>query len=708
MMASRPAIESEHRPGTAGEPAGGTPAPPAPRSFTVSGGVSRVAKHLRITPTMVDDFLYDPVMGAYVLMGIKLDVFQACRLRIMWWTPNVIDSSGFGTGKSLGFWLLVQLRAMIIGDQHICAYYQTFQAGKDIFWPYYTTFDRRRAPIFDAQLGKLDEEGDVDGKDNTRGPACYKQYFKNDSLVMMPAPNWFQEAKGQAGQTFNMVGIDEWTKVETMTKKSTRVVNEKGDAVGGINQQILGRVRRRSWNQFHPIWGNHRVFMATAESPQHPGYRRYRNFLREIQAGNTDYAVFTSCFKDFSNLPEETDIRIDDCPDCKKDREAHAPSPRPSPAPAGEGGPTPCGTCQGEGRALLSVKGKPMKEAIPDWKTISTLKTELTTAHFKREGLGLWARDTRGWYSEEAIEKCVALGFTNNLQPEISRNASLGDVYYFLGYDPAPAQKQASDDAALAVLRARPRPGLGTPPTSNLGDWLCEYVWAYRMRGETKLHAKMDGVLFASTTSQMSGRVHACHRQFSLNGVLMDVGGGGNLIVPELNKGKQLINGVMMETPPIACPDDDTVGTNAELILNLFRRGDRGISTIWPLLKGDDNLAEAMHVAFQEAVDHLHVSFPLPFKERPGPTTADWEPERRWALINLDEARRQLMNIQALMNDDGTWAMTKNNARQFTAVGRKDLAYACIFAWVRFLIWLQIGEFEYQQDDGEDGIYEVK
>jgi hypothetical protein len=652
----------------------------AEKNITVSAGVTRIPSHLQITPTMVDDFLCDPVLAAYVIMGIKLDVFQACRLRLMWWTPNVIDSSGFGTGKSLGMWLWMALRAMMIGDQQLCVYFQTFDAAKNIFWPYFRTFDRRRAPIFDAQLGKIDAEGDIEGKDNTRGPACYKQYFKNDSLIMAPAPNWFQDAKGQAGLTFNGVGVDEWTKVETMTKKTSRVTNEKGDAVGGINQQIMGRVRRASWNQFHPLWGNHMVFMATAESLQHPGYRRYQNFLKAINSGDTDYGVFSACFKDFSNQVEETDIRIEDIKDD-----------------------------QGKvvGRELKSTKGKPIREVIPNWKRISNMRNDFTRAHFLREVLGIWARETKGWYAEAALERCMAVGLANNLEPEVARNNALGnDVHYFLGYDPAPAQKKSADDAGLVTLRVRPRPGLAGPPSSNVGDWLAEFVWAYRMRGEVKRNDQ-DGVLFASTTRQMSGRVHTCHRQFGMSGILMDHAGGGNLVMPELNKSRQILNGVETEVTPIACPDDVTVA-NATFILNMFMRRDGGVAQLWPLLVGDDGLYEAMHIVFQEAVEHANVSWPVPFNERPGDATKDWSAEKRWALINLDEMRRQLVNIHAATNDDGTWQLSKNCAKSFSAVGKKDLAYAGIFAFVRFLIWLKMGEFEFgREQEGEVGIYSV-
>jgi hypothetical protein len=277
-------------------------------------------------------------------------------------------------------------------------------------------------------------------------------------------------------------------------------------------------------------------------------------------------------------------------------------------------------------------------------------------------------------------------------------------VHYFLGYDPAPAQTKSSDDAGLAILRIRPRPGLGAAPTSNFSDWLFEFVWAYRMRGEMKRQQE-PGILFANSVRQMSGLVHSVHRRFKLSGILMDPAGGGNLIVPELNKERQVIAGIETEVTPIATADDISV-TNAHFILNLYLRRDRGVSTLWPLLIGDDGLYEAMHVAFQEAVEHSVVSFPLPFADRPGSTTVEWPAEMRWALINLDAARKQMMNIQAATRDDGSWELTKNGAKTFSASGKKDLAYACILAYVRALIWLKTGEFEFNREgDDEPGCY---
>ena len=371
------------------------------KNLTVSAGQTRVAKHLKITSAMVDDFLIDPVLGCYVIFGQKLDVFQAVRMRYYWWCPDVIDSSGLGTGKSLCFWLFMNLRCVVLGDQWVSAYYQRFESLKSIYWQNYDKFNSRQAPLFAAQLGKLDVEGDPDGKDESKGPSCYKQYFKNDSISFGPAPDWVRGATGQAGLTFNVIGVDEWTKVEDMAK-SGKVVNEKGSVVSGIDQQVIGRVRRRCWNQDHPIWCNHRVFMATAESMNHPGYSNYAKHLKECESGNPNFAVFTSSFKDFSNLPTENNIRFEDVPRQVTSAEGQVTSVME--------------------RQLVSDKGKPFKAVVPDWKTLYTLNNRYTRAHWLREGCGIWARETQGWYSEADLQRCVAAGVADNLQPELQRS----------------------------------------------------------------------------------------------------------------------------------------------------------------------------------------------------------------------------------------------------------------------------------------------
>ena len=72
----------------------------------------------------------------------------------------------------------------------------------------------------------------------------------------------------------------------------------------------------------------------------------------------------------------------------------------------------------------------------------------------------------------------------------------------------------------------------------------------------------------------------------------------------------------------------------------------------------------------------------------------------------LDEVRRQLSNIHVATKDNGEWDLTRNGACRFSATGKKDLAYAALFALVRALIWLKAGELEFASGGGnETGIY---
>jgi hypothetical protein len=278
-------------------------------------------------------------------------------------------------------------------------------------------------------------------------------------------------------------------------------------------------------------------------------------------------------------------------------------------------------------------------------------------------------------------------------------------VHYFEGIDAAPAQSKKADDGAKVVLRLRPRPGLGRPPTSVNSDWLFEYVWAYRVRGERAKPGQEDEHFFAQRAGDWSGLIHQKHMHFNFDGIMMDSQGGGQLIWPELNKTQQRINGVDRAVTPIATVDDSSVG-NAHLILCLFLRDH--CELLWPILSpGVDSLYTSAHNALRDMVLHAEVMFPKPFNDRPGAETAAWPVEKKWALKMLDEVRRQLANVHVATKDTGEWDLTRNGAFRFSAMGKKDLAYAALFALVRALIWLKAGELEFATGGGGDdtGIY---
>ena len=196
---------------------------------------------------MWEEFLCDPVLAAWVIFRIKLDAFQACRLRYLWWTQSVMDSSGVSSGKTIVEWMFVNLRAILIPDQESAVYYPVFETLKNSFWEYYA---KVRAPIFRAQLGKPQlEDGEEEGGDGTvHGAACYKAYFRNGNKVLGPAPSFMKDAVTQASLRVNTLVIEEWTHIDA--------------ASDGIDKQLIDRTTRPSWNQYHPIWGNHIVFFG--------------------------------------------------------------------------------------------------------------------------------------------------------------------------------------------------------------------------------------------------------------------------------------------------------------------------------------------------------------------------------------------------------------------------------------------------------------
>ena len=57
--------------------------------------------------------------------------------------------------------------------------------------------------------------------------------------------------------------------------------------------------------------------------------------------------------------------------------------------------------------------------------------------------------------------------------------------------------------------------------------------------------------------------------------------------------------------------------------------------------------------------------------------------EKKWALKMFDEVRRQLVIVHVAMKDNGEYDLTRNRAFRFSAIGKKDLAYAAMFALVR-------------------------
>lgn len=235
---------------------------------------------MQIKQSELEAFLIDPVMAAYVIMNIELDVFQASRLRTFWWVPEVVDSSGISTGKSIVQFIYVNLRCILLTDHVAGIYFPNWQTMKDEWWPYFQrTMDE--APIFREQFvfhhGKLGEH---------RYPGAYVMDYKNKSRCVAPAPSFMTDSNTQASRRFNTLVVDEWLEAENM-----------GEAISKI---LVDRVSRSCFNKKHPVWCNHLKFLGHAESPSHKGYNRVRNYRRAIVDGSQRYALISFNYRDWT------------------------------------------------------------------------------------------------------------------------------------------------------------------------------------------------------------------------------------------------------------------------------------------------------------------------------------------------------------------------------------------------------------------------
>jgi len=301
------------------------------------------------------DFLCDPVMAAEIIFGIRLDAFQALRLRYYWWVQNVIDSSGVSSGKTIVDWVFLNLRAILIPDQEIAIYYPVFEQGKLTFWEY---FSKIQAPLYRAQLGppRLDDGDQKDGDGTAHGAGCYKAFFRDGSKVLMPAPSFMKDAVTQGSIRLNVLVVEEWTHVDASSD--------------GINKQLIDRTSRPCWNQNHPIWGNHILFTAHAQTRRHPSYARYQRHQRQCDRGNPTYANISYSYKDYSGLMCHT--------------------------------------------------GKTFREEFRIEGTIANKRNVCSKTEWLGQGLGIWGLDGDGWFTEEAVNLAVEIGRKRHVTPVLS------------------------------------------------------------------------------------------------------------------------------------------------------------------------------------------------------------------------------------------------------------------------------------------------
>ena len=247
---------------------------------------------LEIPQSHIEAFIRDPVLAAYVYFGVEMDIPQQARLRLMWFVPEVHDSSGINLGKTEILFWWAMLRAILLKHpmgwqpRRIGIFYQTLGSAEQVFnqerFQKYLNADG--AKLFRRELRPMHG-----GKLGYRAtPDSIQFHFRNGARVECPAVGLSQDAKNLAGRRYHDGGTDEATQFEGSSN--------------ALELQILGRINAPCFNPLNPIWANHRVVCGHAEDPDtHPYYkRRILPSRPQIRDGSQHVALITSSFRDWS------------------------------------------------------------------------------------------------------------------------------------------------------------------------------------------------------------------------------------------------------------------------------------------------------------------------------------------------------------------------------------------------------------------------
>ena len=314
---------------------------------------------LTISQEIWELLLCDPVLAVWCIFGVELDAFQQARLRYYWWCQNVIDSSGVGSGKTIVIFLFLCLRCILLPQQIAAIYYPTFGTGKNEFWNYFSKFAIARKQLFLSQLGnplKVEVGDAIDGDGTIHGPACYTAFFRNGNQLLMPAPSFMKDAVTAASLSLTVLVVEEWCHIDASSD--------------GINKQLIDRTRADTWNQHHPIWGNHILLSSHAQTKVHPSAGRFAGHQRKVNAGDPTFANISYSYKDYSNL--------------------------------------------------LTASGKTFKAERRIESTISNKRNSSSKSEWQTQWLGIWGVNGEGWFTDSAILQAIAMGRSSGLLPVMS------------------------------------------------------------------------------------------------------------------------------------------------------------------------------------------------------------------------------------------------------------------------------------------------
>lgn len=229
----------------------------------------------RLTAMMMEDMLFDPILAAKVILGIKIPPHEELRILQMWTTHLTLDDSGFSTGKSFTYAIVAALRCVLIPNRTCGILSGTFRQGKLIF----RNFDRwhSQSKIF-RHCVKVGQ-----GKPRlVHGAEAWEMFTRGNSTCRVLPPNLLQDAERLRSERWTDGFFDEWTTFGNFK---------------AFTSTILGRVTAANEYGSCPVRQNHVHLSSTPQFTHHPAYKIVQAIQANIAAGNPDYARMTFNFR---------------------------------------------------------------------------------------------------------------------------------------------------------------------------------------------------------------------------------------------------------------------------------------------------------------------------------------------------------------------------------------------------------------------------
>jgi hypothetical protein len=228
-----------------------------------------------VTVAMIEDMMFDPILAAKVLLGIRIPPHQELRMLRMWTTHFTMDDSGFSTGKSYTYAIISAIRSVLFAGRISGILSGTYRQGKLIFQNYERWVQTSK--IFRCSLQSHNGQPRL-----IHGTDVHMAYFRGGSEIRVLPPNLMQNADRLRSERWNDGYVDEWT------------IFPNYDA---ITKTIYGRVSAKNDYGTCYVRGNHLHLASTPQYEHSPSYGLVKMIDANIQKGNKNYARFTSNYR---------------------------------------------------------------------------------------------------------------------------------------------------------------------------------------------------------------------------------------------------------------------------------------------------------------------------------------------------------------------------------------------------------------------------